>query len=74
MRETAWRLAAVVALGVAADAQTRDITVEGMRTEKRVALVIGNGGYAAPDDFENCSTTRVIWPPPCGRSASTWSR
>jgi formylglycine-generating enzyme required for sulfatase activity/uncharacterized caspase-like protein len=27
-------------------AQARDITVEGMRSEKRVALVIGNAGYA----------------------------
>jgi formylglycine-generating enzyme required for sulfatase activity len=29
-----------------ASAQTRDLTVEAMRSEKRVALVIGNAGYA----------------------------
>lgn len=29
-------------------AQSRDITPEGIRTEKRIALVIGNGALRAP--------------------------
>jgi formylglycine-generating enzyme required for sulfatase activity len=48
MRELA--LAVLIALPLvpgSAPAQSRDIAVEGMRSEKRVALVIGNAGYAA---------------------------
>ena len=36
-----------------ASSQARNISVEAMRTEKRVALVIGNAGYAAPADLKN---------------------
>jgi len=34
-------------VAVSASAQSRDIAVEGMRAEKRIALVIGNSGYAS---------------------------
>ena len=34
-------------IATSASAQSRDITIEAMRSEKRVALVIGNSGYAS---------------------------
>lgn len=43
-------LAVLVAMALvpgSASGQSRDIAVEGMRSEKRVALVIGNAGYTA---------------------------
>lgn len=49
-----WFAALLVLLAAtSAAAQSRTISVEGMRTEKRVALVIGNASYAAPADLRN---------------------
>jgi hypothetical protein len=47
--------AMVLAAAAMAGAQGRNISVESMRTERRVALVIGNAGYAAPADLKNPS-------------------
>lgn len=47
MRRWRWFIGfVVVILSASAAAQTRDVTVDAMRSEKRVALVIGNGAYA----------------------------
>jgi uncharacterized caspase-like protein len=48
MTRSGWLAAVVLVLLVlvTAHAQTRDITAEGMRSEKRVALIIGNAAYA----------------------------
>src|SRR5947207_340538 len=48
MRQRQWLWGLVVVLiAASASAQSRDVTVEAMRSEKRVALVIGNGAYAS---------------------------
>jgi formylglycine-generating enzyme required for sulfatase activity len=49
---------ALLALGAAdatvwAQGASRTISVENMRSEKRVALVVGNAGYAAPANLKN---------------------
>ena len=47
MKRVRWLGSLVLVLCTASlSAQPRDITIEGMKSEKRLALVIGNGAYA----------------------------
>ena len=55
-------LALVICWSAEVSAQgQRDIAVERMVSEKRVALVIGNAAYASPAVLRNPSTTRGTW-------------